>query len=184
VAFADPRAPKATGPNGASDGRPSDAPNESATPVVLAGDGEVSSKPQLRRRDVKLVFVTKETLGEWFEKAKPFIQQIAEGSGGRHTVETLRKELEAGAYWMAVAAEESVRACLIAYAHTWGTGLKEIVIIGLTGSGMKDWLHLESGLREKAKAQGFHVLKAFARPGWSRVMKNYRLTHAVMEVTL
>lgn len=133
---------------------------------------------------VRLVFVTKETLDEWFEKARPFIHQIAEGSGGRHTVETIRKELKAGAYWMAVATEESVRACLIATSATWETGLKEIVIIGLTGTGMKDWLHLESGLREKAKAQGFHTLKAFARPGWSRVMKNYRLTHVVMEAKL
>lgn len=133
---------------------------------------------------MKLVFVTKENLGEWFEKAKHFIGQIAEGSGGRHTTDTLRKELEAGAYWMAVAHENDVRACLIAYSSTWETGLKEIVIIGLTGTGMKDWLHLESGLREKAKEQGFHVLKAFARPGWSRVMKNYRTTHVVMEAKL
>ena len=133
---------------------------------------------------MKLVFVTKETLGDWFEKARPLIQQIAEGSLGRHTVETLRKELEAGTYWMAVAAEESVRACLIATSTTWGTGLKEIVVIGLTGNGMKAWLHLEDGMRAAAKKEGA-VLKAYARPGWARVLKSrgYKMTHVILEMT-
>ena len=134
---------------------------------------------------MRLVYVTKETLGEWFERARFFIEQIAEGSGGRHTAESLRHELAHGNYWLVVAVEKtSVKAALIATSATWSTGLREFLVIGLTGHGMKDWLHLEREVRDMAKATGHHVIKAYARPGWSRVMKGYQMTHVIMEASL
>lgn len=136
---------------------------------------------------MRLVFVTKETLGEWFEPARHFIRQIAEGSGGRHTVGSLRHELAHGNYWLVLAVEDpAVRAALIATSATWSTGLRELVIVGLTGSGMKDWLHLEGEIRKTAKATGHHVAKAVARPGYARVLKDrgYKMTHVILETPL
>ena len=131
---------------------------------------------------MRLVFVTKETLGEWFEKAKPLIQRIASDSRGRLSETTIRASLESGDYWLAVT--DPVRACLIAQPVTWETGTRELRIIGLVGSGMRDWLHLESQIT--ARARGFDLFSAGARPGWARVLRNrgWTLTHVTLEKSL
>lgn len=133
--------------------------------------------------DFRLHFVT-DDLRRWIRDSAEFINQIAEGSGGRLTFESILDALSSGHYRLAVVLDgESVRAAMVWQPIHWKTGLKEFEVIGLTGKGMRDWLHLDDELKKRVFEIGFDVIRPYARPGWSRVMKSrgYVTTHVIME---
>lgn len=125
-------------------------------------------------------------LRNWVRQSAAFLNQIAEGSGGRLTLESILDALASNHYRLALVLDEEVRAAIVWQPIHWKTGLKEFEIVGLTGEGMKEWLHLDDELRAKAREMGFDVLRSSARPGWARVMKSkgYEMTHATLEIAL
>lgn len=134
----------------------------------------------------RLHFVTDDLRG-WVRRSAEYIAQIAEGSGNRLTFESILDALASGHYRLAVALSgDDVRAAMVWQPIHWKTGLKEFEVIGLTGKGMRDWLHLDDELKAKAKEMGFDVIRPYARPGWVRVMKSrgYEMTHAILECKL
>lgn len=135
---------------------------------------------------LRLLFV-EDDLRHWIRKSAGFLDQIAEGSGGRLTLESILDAISSGHYRLTVALDgEEVRAAMVWQPIHWKTGLKEFEVVGLTGKGMRDWLHLDNDLRAAAKEMGFGVIRAVARPGWSRVMKSrgYTMTHVTLEAPL
>jgi hypothetical protein len=133
---------------------------------------------------MRLVFVSRETLPEWLGKAAGHLAKIVEGSGGRLSESTLRAALEAGDYWLAVVEDGACRAVIVCQPINWATGLSELHILGLTGEGMADWLWLRPELEAAAKARNFDIVSAGARPGWTRIVKDWAVTHVTIEKDL
>ncbi len=60
--------------------------------------------------------------------------------------------------------------------------MQVLSIIVLTGEDREVWTHHADFLKHKAKEWGCQRLEAWARPGWSRVLKDWRHTHSLLEV--
>lgn len=60
--------------------------------------------------------------------------------------------------------------------------MQALSIIVLTGEDRESWLHHAEFLKQKAREWGCQRLEAWARPGWSRVLKDWRHTHSLLEV--
>ena len=52
------------------------------------------------------------------------------------------------------------------------------------GKNLKEWLRHLSSIENWAKAEGCSVIEAWARPGWERVLKDYKKTHVQLEKNL
>lgn len=55
------------------------------------------------------------------------------------------------------------------------------VITALGGANMGRWLDLLPGIEEWAKAEGAALVRVYGRPGWVRMLRNYRVSNVVLE---
>lgn len=122
---------------------------------------------------MRLVFVTKESLDDWFGKARPILERIVSGSGGRLSSASLRNGLEAGRYWLALAVDDDgPKGCLLAQPYTWETGFRELILM-IAGDGFAEWGEFYDEIEKAAVARGFHVLTdANGRPGMKRFVES------------
>lgn len=57
-------------------------------------------------------------------------------------------------------------------------------ILICTGEGRKEWEYALSIIEDWARSEGCTGMKLLARPGWERVLKDYRKTHVLLEKEL
>lgn len=55
------------------------------------------------------------------------------------------------------------------------------VITALGGENMGRWLDLLPGIEEWAKSEGAALVRVYGRPGWVRMLRNYRVSNVVLE---
>lgn len=58
------------------------------------------------------------------------------------------------------------------------------LITAIGGENMRHWLPLLEQVETWAKAEGAALVRIFGRPGWVRVLKNYRVKNVVLERAL
>jgi hypothetical protein len=57
-------------------------------------------------------------------------------------------------------------------------------IVACGGKGMKNWIHFLEKIEDYAKAEGCDVVQVIGRPGWERVLDDYKLRRIVLEKDL
>lgn len=62
--------------------------------------------------------------------------------------------------------------------------MKVLSIIVLTGEDREAWLRHAEYLKQYGRQWGCQRVEAWARPGWSRVLKDWRHTHSLLEIDL
>lgn len=55
------------------------------------------------------------------------------------------------------------------------------IITALGGENMGRWLDLLPGIEEWAKAEGAALVRIYGRPGWVRMLRNYKVSNVVLE---
>ena len=58
------------------------------------------------------------------------------------------------------------------------------IITALGGENMRHWLPLLEQIEAWAKAEGAALVRIFGRPGWVRMLKDYRVKNVVLERVL
>ncbi|WP_375413093.1 hypothetical protein [uncultured Bradyrhizobium sp.] len=64
------------------------------------------------------------------------------------------------------------------------TGKPVLVIVAVSGSQRDRWLPLKSRIESYAKAEGCSVVRSYARKGWERALKDYRVQSVILEKVL
>jgi hypothetical protein len=105
----------------------------------------------------------------------------------KFTVESIRKELEEKALqlWLIVEPDNPLVQCVVVTEilnHPNGRRYCNIRIA--TGRGGKDWAFHIAEIEEWARQNGCHAMELLTRPGWERVLKDYRKTHVQLEKDL
>jgi len=104
--------------------------------------------------------------------------------GERHTEDEIRKDIESGEGQLWIAWDgEGVKGVCITYVlqHTKS---KVCRIWLCTGTEMNLWHHHLATIEAWSKEQGCDTIDAVVRPGWEKIMSNYRKTHVVLEKKL
>jgi hypothetical protein len=58
------------------------------------------------------------------------------------------------------------------------------LIAALGGKNMDRWLHLLSDIEAWAKAQGCETIRAYARKGWARKLRDYKMSRVILDKVL
>jgi hypothetical protein len=97
-----------------------------------------------------------------------------------HTVDIERDLLEGdGLLWLACSGStiEAAAASLLVRTDRHLVCL----ITACGGENMGRWLDLLGGIEEWAKAEGAALVRIYGRPGWVRMLRNYRVSNVVLE---
>jgi hypothetical protein len=100
-----------------------------------------------------------------------------------HEPEDLKAEFKSQTKQVWVALDDYIRALAITTILEFPRR-KLLKIIGCTGRGYKDWSHLVSGIENFARLEGCSHIEAIARPGWHKILKDYRKTHIRLDKCL
>lgn len=110
---------------------------------------------------------------------------------GRYTVEALRRKLldrdwQLWLVWRPDGAGRAgaVLAVVVTELYRELSGQKVASVRFTIGENRADWIELVATLEGWAAAQGCHKLEAWARKGWARCLKDYKLTHVLLEKDL
>ena len=116
-------------------------------------------------------------LPEWWERAKPALEDMARASNGRESLETIRDALIDGRnqLWH----EKGAFALTAIDDHP--TGLVTFSFLGLVGKDREAWLGVLDEMLDWAREQGCTMVQTLARPGWKRVLKDWEMTHVFLE---
>ncbi len=135
------------------------------------------------------VFIPKENIQQVFPMAKDSIDKALKYSGNHFTLDDILNSLVAGDMQLWVLWNEKKKQ------NFQGCGVTKIIkrtntkvlnIFIVTGRNRKQWQDKISVLEDYAKQQGCTHIETYARPGWSRILKNkqYKITHYILEKKL
>lgn len=111
----------------------------------------------------------------------PYIESFVESAKGRYDIEDVFSNVKNGHWILWVVHEEGdVKAVLLTQTIQYPK-LKEFQIIMCVGDKHKEWYHLISKIEEYAKLIGCTKLTALTRPGWEKIMLEYKKSHIYQE---
>jgi len=124
-------------------------------------------------------------LDRYWPIAEPVIARAVAWSDGRYAVADVFAALRAGdmQLWISLAeidhgANAVEAACvteIVSYPRE-----KRCGIVFCAGQDRKNWLHQLAGIETWAKAQGCTAFELQGRPGWERVLPDWRKTHVIL----
>lgn len=129
-------------------------------------------------------------------QAWPLVRERVEhgcrGSDGRFTPEALFKHVVDGNYDLHIVwadedegHDDQVRAVVLTQVYEELSGEKVCSIIFLDGMNADDWLVLgKESLELWAMQNGCQRVEGWMRKGWARKLKDYKLTHVLLEKRL
>ena len=135
------------------------------------------------------VFIPKENIEKVFPMVEDSIKKALKHSGNHFIVDDILNSLTAGEMQLWVLWNEKKKQ------NFQGCGVTKILkrtnttalnIFIVTGRNRKQWQDKISVLEDYAKEQGCTHIETYARPGWSRILKNkqYKITHYILEKKL
>jgi|TARA_R110001583_G_scaffold30359_1_gene105025 hypothetical protein len=135
------------------------------------------------------VFIPKENIQKVFTVAKESIDTALKYSGNHYNIDDIFNSLLKGEMqlWVLWNPKRKInyQGCTITkILKRTNTTILNIFIV--TGSNRKQWQDKISVLEDYAKKQGCTHIETYARPGWSRILKNkqYKITHYLLEKKL
>lgn len=117
---------------------------------------------------------------EWLEKASVL-------SSGRFEPGHILDFIKSGQWGLWLIWDEEAKqpkAVVVTEILTFPSGLKAANIVFCIGQGRKEWVHLLGELEAWAEQQGCSLFQMWARKGWVRDFKDYKLTHVLLEKVL
>ena len=97
-----------------------------------------------------------------------------------HTADIERDLFEgAGVLWIARDGNKIEAAAVTLLVHTDQHLVCMITALG--GENMRHWIPLLDQLENWARAEGAALVRIFGRPGWVRMLQNYRVKNVVLE---
>ncbi len=105
--------------------------------------------------------------------------------GGSHTLEEVLDDITSGRgqLWAAWSHEEGILGCMITFVVPHP--LKTVCRIWMcVGRERKRWVHHLATIEAWAKEAGCTSVIAVVRPGWEKVLTDYRKTHVTLERTI
>ena len=136
---------------------------------------------------MKLVQIPPETARDVWPLVHSQIDDSAKRSNGRFTTESILEEIEEGRQQLWVIWDEdgrSVRAVGVTQLIIYPSGMKVADVVILAGEGRKDWKHLVEVAEDWARREGCGLFQMYARKGWAKEMKDYKLSHVLLEKRL
>tara|TARA_A100001015_G_scaffold269884_1_gene321939 strand:+ start:104 stop:574 length:471 start_codon:yes stop_codon:yes gene_type:complete len=119
-----------------------------------------------------------------------YLDKSCRRSGGRHTVETIYRQLvdqECG-LWIAYDKNDNeIKGCFVTNFALYPTGLKMLNILQLAGKNMEDWVEISRPILTRwAKQTGCHGMEATGRKGFehwsSKKDKSWKSNHVHFEI--
>ncbi len=135
------------------------------------------------------VFVPKENIEQVFPMVKDSIDKALQYSGNHFTVEDIYKDLikDKMQLWVLwnTNKKDNFQGCGVTKILE-RTNSKVLNIFIVTGRNRKQWQDKIPLVEDWAKQQGCTHIETYARPGWSRLLKqqNYKITHYLLEKKL
>jgi len=135
------------------------------------------------------VFIPKENIQKVFTVAKESIDTALKYSGNHYNIDDifnslLKGEMQLWVLWNPKKKKNYQGCGITKILKRTNTTILNIFIV--TGSNRKQWQDKISVLEDYAKEQGCTHIETYARPGWSRILKNkqYKITHYILEKKL
>ena len=113
------------------------------------------------------------------------VERFTEKTGGRYSpASVLSKLLTADMQLWIVVEGKEISAAVITQISVWDTGLKSLVIVGIGGDGLPNWIHLIERLEEFGREKDCSFVELHGRQGWRRALPDYELTDSSLEKRL
>ena len=118
----------------------------------------------------------------------PLVEQMISDAlirSNEHTANDILKDLISGdaQMWLAWHENDGVLGVMVTYMQqtTLSCHLRIFLCVG---EQRKRWLHHIESVEQWAKNKGANKVSAVVRPGWEKVLPNYRKTHVTLEKNL
>ncbi len=135
-----------------------------------------------------LVQVPKEAVAALWPWVEAYLAGAIERTLGTFTLETTKAQLIEGdrQLWIIVgeAPLREVSAAIVTSLQEFPSGKKALQIELLGGVHVSAWFSLKELLEDWAKKEGCSAALLWARKGWAKHMKDYRVTHYLMHKEL
>ena len=141
---------------------------------------------------MKLVRIPTELLDTVWTLVQPSIQEALVFSGNHTDSDFVLETLKADKYQLWIVWDISQKTTLDKFKGVVVTELikkklkQSCHIFIMTGKGRQQWQHLLSVIEDFAEQHGCDQMELIARPGWARILKQYKYkrTHVVLEKQL
>lgn len=116
----------------------------------------------------------------------PMVRDMIDRSYAASDCETppdLLAELMAGRklLWIAIDTKDTIVAAMITAMWSMRGGGRMLKMHECGGERLEEWKHLRAEIEQYAKAEGCDRVMIEGRPGWSRLMPDYKLTAVILE---
>lgn len=133
----------------------------------------------------RIAAVPPDQLSDVFPHVRDMLESVVDRSEGRYSLQAILKRLLAKEWILWVIGDGStVRGLVITELYLDVSGMRCCMVRVATGSGAKELMPLLGVIEDWARADGCVKLDMMARKGWARHLKDYRMTHVVLEKTL
>lgn len=112
------------------------------------------------------------------DRCRPWIEAALEHDAGTHTIDDVLAEIEAGRMQLWPAPDGCVVTEIVTYPR------KRVVNICYAGGTLAQIMDMVPSIKAWAQAQGCDSATMRGRPGWLRVLRDWRHLHTVMELNL
>lgn len=113
---------------------------------------------------------------------EPFVAKACDHSERTHTPASTFKAIEDGfvQLWIAVREDKSVSAAATTSIQLNRSGVRTFVIELMGGDDLSGVINLRKNLEDFAKIEDCSYVAIYARKGWIRRLRDYRLTHYLL----
>lgn len=131
----------------------------------------------------KLEGIPPEALFEVWPQVGPMLAEAINRDTGSLGLEDVFKRLVNKYMQLWVYLDGDIKACCVTQIDNRSSG-RVCTLYYLSGGYMNEWLRFEDKLADWAKSHGCVALEGMGRPGWERVLKDWRKTAIVMRKDL
>ena len=119
-----------------------------------------------------------------WEFVEPLVEKACQRSGGRLSADWVYARLARGLMQLWLGTGNSEISVLVLTEITQYDKSRALSIVAVTGRDRGGWLENIEALKAYAKSMGCSHIEAWARPGWERVLKDWKKTHVLLEIEL
>jgi hypothetical protein len=138
----------------------------------------------LKPKDTEIHLIHPRAVPTYWFMAHEFLDAACKHVDCEYTVEMLLDECFTGnsQLWLVWSNERNECECAVVTSVIPHCAVCLIKACG--GQGRQHWLGLLDEIEQWSKAQGCHTIRLYGRKGWSRILKDYKVTRLVMDKSL
>lgn len=121
---------------------------------------------------------------EIWEFVAPLVEKACQRSNGKLSPEWVFGRVANGLMQLWLGTKDGKIAVLVLTEITQYDATRALSIVAVTGKDRDGWIEHVETLKAYAKSIGCKTLEAWARPGWERILKDWKKTHVLLEIEL